>query len=63
MSNPIVDDATQTPLQRATLIALPAYYEATKLLRTAKERRVLRDILVSALFRDAEADAQLEMAA
>lgn len=40
---------TRTPLQRATMLAVPAFKVALRLLRTRKERDALRGTLAAAL--------------
>ena len=44
--------AARTPLQRAILLALPAYRASLRLLRTREERDALRDCLAAAIARD-----------
>jgi hypothetical protein len=43
---------TQTPFQKATMLAIPAYRAALKLLHTREERDALRDTLATAIAAD-----------
>jgi hypothetical protein len=43
---------TRTPLQRALMLAVPAYRASLRLLSTPEEREALRDCLCAAIGKD-----------
>jgi len=43
---------TKTPLQKALMLAIPAYRASLRLLRTREERDALRDVLCTAIAKD-----------
>jgi hypothetical protein len=43
---------TSTPLQRAIMLAVPAYRASLRLLKTREERDALRDVLATAIAKD-----------
>jgi hypothetical protein len=43
---------TRTPIQRALLLAVPAYRASLRLLATREERNALRDVLTTAIAKD-----------